>query len=153
MIAPAAGPGTRPGAVTVAGVVLIVFGVLVTLLGLLLVLGGVVIGSLGNAPDLQDQLGGIRPEFGPFIAVLGLILVSFGIAQIVSGIYVLPGRSWARITGLIVAVLGALLALVGVVPGNEDVNLVGIIIALAVLAGYVLTTWALITNGRWFASR
>jgi hypothetical protein len=143
---------SRPGAVTAAGVVLIVSGVLVGLLGLLFVLGGSLIGSMGDAPELQDQLAGVPPAFGGFIATIGLIVVIYGIAQIVTGIYVFPGKSWARIAGLILAVLGGLLALLGMLPGEQGVNAVGIVVSLLVVAAYAFTAWALATNGRWFGA-
>jgi hypothetical protein len=142
----------RPGAVTAAGVVLIVCGVLVGLLGLLFVLGGSLIGSMGDVPELQDQLAGVPAAFGGFIATIGLIVVIYGIAQIVTGIYVFPGKSWARITGLILAVLGGLLALLGMLPGEQGVNASGILVSLLVLAAYAFTAWALATNGRWFGA-
>jgi len=138
--------------VTAAGVILIVLGVIVGLLGLLFVLGGSLIGSIGDAPDLQDQLGGIPSAFGGFVATIGIIVVIYGLAQIVAGIYVFPGKSWARITGLILAVLGALFGLLGVIPG-EGSNAGGIVVSLVVLAAYAFSAWALATNGRWFAPR
>jgi hypothetical protein len=140
----------RPGAVTAAAVVLIVCGVLVGLLGLLFVLGGSLIGSMGDAPELQEQLGGVPAAFGGFIATIGLIVVVYGIAQIVTGIYVFPGKSWARIAGLILAVLGGLLALLGMFPSDQGVNAGGILVSLVILAAYAFTAWALATNGRWF---
>jgi hypothetical protein len=142
----------RPGAVTAAGVVLIVCGVLVGLLGLLFVLGGSLIGSMGDAPELQEQLGGVPAAFGGFIATIGLIVVVYGIAQVVTGIYVFPGKSWARIAGLILAVLGGLLALLGMFPSDQGVNAGGIIVSLVILAAYAFTAWALATNGRWFGA-
>jgi hypothetical protein len=148
-----AGRGARPGAVTAAGVVLIVLGVLIALLGILFVLGGSLIGNMGDAPELQDQLEGVPAAFGGILATIGVIVVLYGLGQIVTGIFVLPGRSWARIAGLILAVLGGLLALVGMLPSGQDgVNAGSILVSLVVLAAYAYTAWALATNGRWFAS-
>jgi hypothetical protein len=138
--------------VTAAGVMLIVLGVLISLLGLLFVLGGSLIGSVGNAPDLQEQLGGIPSAFGGFVATIGVIVVVYGIGQVATGIFVLPGKSWARIAGIILAVLGGLFGLLGLIPG-EGQNVGGAIVSLVVLLAYAFTVWALITNGRWFASR
>lgn len=142
-------PPSRPGQVAAAAVVLIVLGVIVALFGVAFVLFGSMFGSISSMPEFADQLGGLPPALGGFIATVGLVVLAYGILQVVAGIYVLPGKSWARITGLIVATLGALLGLALLLPGEESTT--GSVVAVIVLAAYVYVVWTLTTNGRWFA--
>ena len=142
----------RPAHVTAAAIVLIVLGVFITLGGLLVVLGGSLIGSLRDAPGFGDQLGNIPASIGGLLAVLGLIVVAYGVLQIATGIYALLGKSWARITGMILGVIGVLFSLAAVFPG-ESGTAGGVIVAVVVLGSYAYAVWAFTTNGRWFAPR
>jgi len=143
-------PLVRPGAVTGAAVVMIVIGVLVTLLGLLFVLFGTLLTGAANS-TFSDQFGNLAGAVGGVVAVFGGIVAAFGILEVFSGIYVLPGRSWARITAIILSVLGGLVSLGGVVGGRGANS--GIVFPLIFLVAYAFVIWALSVNGRWFAAR
>jgi len=136
--------------VTAAGVLMIVIGVLIALIGLVVVLGGSLIGSVGNRPDIATELGNIPASLGGFIAAIGAVVVAYGALELVSGIFVLLGRGWARITAIILAVLGVLFSLPGLF-GN-GVRSGGVVIPLALLVAYLFVIWALSVNGRYFAA-
>lgn len=141
----------RPGIVTAAGITLIVLGILTLVLGLFLLVGvGLFAGAAGSIPE--SQVPAAPAMFG---AVAGMILVilvivaAFGIVQLVSGIRVLGGRSWARWAGIVVSAIAGLFALAGL-AGNEG----GSVVLNLVLAGAnAFAIWALASSGSWFAVR
>jgi hypothetical protein len=118
----------RPGQVTAAAVILIVLGVLVSLFGVLALLAAAVFPTMADSPEFRDQLG-------PMAAA--------------AGIFVLSGRTWARIVGLIVAVLGILFSLVGVLPGQNSAATN--VISLVMLLAYGFVAWILASRGSWFS--
>ncbi|HEY7463080.1 MAG TPA: hypothetical protein VH987_01405 [Candidatus Limnocylindria bacterium] len=142
----------RPGMVTAAGIVMIVLGVLVTLFGLLFLIAGAFVGGAGNA--IETQVPGLPANMAGAVAgviiVFAIIFLAFGILDIVAGANVMGGKGWARITGIVLAVILGLLSLLGL--GNPDQG-GGIIITLLLIAANVFVIWALVTTGSWFASR
>lgn len=150
---PAAQPPARPGRLIAAAVILIVAGVLVGLIGALIALSGALFGTLSRTPEFQAELGRVPDAFGPFLAVVGGLVLLYGIVAAVSGIRILSGRSWARITGLVVAILGLMLTLAGVVPGANGFAGVSTIVSLAFLVAFAYVTYVLMTDGRWFTVR
>jgi hypothetical protein len=139
----------RPGQVTAAAVLLIVLGVLVALFGLLAVVAGAAFPSVAESAEFREQLGDLSPAFGGLLLTVGIIVLTYGVLQVLTGIYVLPGKSWARITGLIVAVLGILFSLLGVRPG-EGSGGGTVVFFVALLAAYVFVAWVLASRGAWF---
>ena len=149
-------PGTdRPGSVTAAAIILLIFGVLVSLGGVLALIGGAALGSGG--------LGGLGGALGGAVAVFGVILLAFGVLEIITGINLFGGKSWARIVGFILAGLGVLFSLFGLIgsfstPTATDFagtqatgpSVVNIIVNLVVLAAYAYVIYALATAGRYF---
>jgi hypothetical protein len=137
----------RPGIVTGAGIVLIVLGSFTLLLALILLLVvGLFAGAAGSLPAEAD-MPGIGPLVGAFaglIFVLVAIVGGFGALQLVSGIKVLGGRNWARITGIVVAAISGLFALAGL--GDQG----GQFFSLAMLLANGFVIWALATTGGWF---
>jgi hypothetical protein len=143
-----ASPPARPAAVTAAAIVVIVIGVLVTLLGLLVVLVAGLLGSVGYG-GFGTQFGNLPAAVGGLFAIIGVIFAAFGVLEVVSGIYILSGRAWARITAIILSVLGGLFSLTSVASAQQGTVFFPIIFLLA----YVFVIWALAVNGRYFASR
>lgn len=140
-------PEGRPGHVTAAAIALIVLGVIVGLVAVLLLVIGLTFETLVSEPVFNDQLGDVSPEAGGVFVVMGFLFLGHGVLQVVSGIFILPGRAWARITGLVAGVLGTLLALIGVLPGQAGgVN----IFFMLILIAYVYAVWVLISSGGWF---
>ena len=156
---PYAGPpaGARPGSVTGAAVVLIILGVLYALIGVLVVVGG------GAASDLFG--GGVA---GAAIAI-GVVIIAYGVLDIISGIKVLGLSPGWRIGGIVLTAIGALLALLGTIgafAGSDELQIDpntlefttvstgpsagGIIFGLLFLAGNVIAMILLIRSGRAF---
>jgi hypothetical protein len=139
----------RPAPVTAAAVIMIVLGVLVGLFGALSLLAGAVFPSISETADFRDQFGNISSALGGLLLVIGILLLGFGVAQVITGIFVLPGRPWARMSGLVLAVLGILFSLVGVLPGEGNAG--GSIVFAILLLAYAFSAWVLASKGSWFA--
>jgi hypothetical protein len=151
--APPATAASRPGLLTAAGVTLIVLGALTLLIGLLLLLGAALFaGAAGNVTPQAEVpgLGGMLGAFAGIILVVMIIVLGFGALQLVTGIKVLSGRPWARVTGIVVGVIGGIFALAGI--GGEDAG-GGVIISLALAAANAFVVFALATGGDWFRGR
>ncbi|HKO32940.1 MAG TPA: hypothetical protein VJY85_04270 [Candidatus Limnocylindria bacterium] len=142
----------RPGAITAASIILIIFGVILGLLGLLVMLGGALFPAIKDSPELADQLGSVPASFGMFILVLGAIMTAWGSLQVVAAIFVLARRTWARITAMILAILGALIGLATIIPGENGLTPVGATISLLFVGGHAFAIWALTSQGRWFSA-
>jgi hypothetical protein len=155
--APASGPvvpaAARPGSVTAAGVILIVIGILTLLLGLLVLLGGALFaGAAGGALEFPDTPGvpaGMVGAFAGFFLVFAVIVLAWGAIQILAGIKVMSGRGWARITGIVLAVIGILLSLGGLAGGEPSSTIISVVL----IAANAFVIWALASSGSWFASR
>jgi len=148
-----AGVMPRPGLVTGAAITMIVIGALILLLGLFFLIAGAFVG--GAAKQLNDStpgFGGMAGAFAGVIIVVAVILLAFGILDIVAGANVLGGRSWARITGIVVAAILGLLSLPGLFGGGNN-NGGGIVVSVIVVAANAFIIWALATTGGWFATR
>jgi len=145
----AAPPPERPGPVTASAIILIALGGLLVLLGLLFVLTAPIMGDLANDPDFVEQFGDISDSLQSFALTLGVVMGLFGAVQLVAGAFVLMLRTWARVTGMICAVLGGLFALLFVFSGQP----VSAFIGLIVVAGYGYAFWALTTRGTAFGAR
>lgn len=135
--------------VTAAAIVMFVLGGLITLFGLLMLLLGGLLGGAASGMDFR------APGFGTFfgaaagvLIVFAIILLAIGILDIVAGAGVMGGRSWARVTGIVLAVILAIFSLGGLGGngGSQGVSWVWLI-----ANGFVI--WALATAAGWFAAR
>ncbi len=143
----------RPAAVTAAAIALIVLGALIGLGGLLFTLLGALVGAVGEVPpELSDQLGSLSLNaVGGLAIVVGLALAAFGAVSVASGIGALVGRSWARVAGMIAALLGTIFSLTGIFPVSDGA-LAGGIVSLLLVATYAFSAWTLITSAGWFTT-
>lgn len=140
----------RPGMVTAAGIVMIVIGALITLFGLLSMLVGGILGGAASGIDFQAPgFGGFAGAAAGALIVFALILLAIGILDIVAGANVMGGRGWARITGIVLAVILALFSLSGLGSGDGT----GTVFSLIWLAANAFIIWGLATSGSWFAAR
>ncbi|MGH2392829.1 MAG: DUF7144 family membrane protein [Candidatus Limnocylindria bacterium] len=140
----------RPGIVTAAGITLIVLGILTMLLGLVLLIGaGLFAGAAGSIPETAEMpgVGGMFGAFAGAIFLITFIVIGFGVLQLVSGINVLGGRGWARVTGIVIAIIAGVIALAGI--GARD----GAVISLALVVANAFVVYALATTGSWFVPR
>jgi len=130
----------RPGLVTWGSITLIALGALTAVIGLVLLLGGAVISS-----DPRVLIG------------VAIVLLLWGAAEIWAAIKALAGRNWARITGIVLAGLGALFTFLGILGSlfavSADAGVSGLILNVALLAAYAFAIYAYATAGRWFSSR
>jgi hypothetical protein len=174
--------GGTSGTVVAAGVILLVISALAALLGILLLLGGALMGQItslspGDSGLTQDQLDALAGMGRTFILVFGGVGLVVALSHLLSGIGVLRRRSWARILGLVMSVLGLLiwaLILVGTLAASgqpvsaeyladrgltlEEYQaitrtgwIVGVSISGIVLAAYTFVLVVLIRQGREFA--
>jgi hypothetical protein len=74
------------------------------------------------------------------------------VLEILAGSFVLGRRSWARITAIVLAILGTLAGVALSLQGEAGINLVRITFLLAFTGGHAFTVWALSRTGAWFAS-
>jgi len=170
------------GTVVAAGVILLVIAALAGLLGILALLGGAIMAQMpvldGSESGLtQEQLDAVMSMGRTFILVFGGVALVIGLAHLMSGIGVLRRRSWARILGLVMSVLGVVLwalILVGtLLASGQPVSaeyladrgltleeyqaiartgwIVGVSLSGIALAAYTFVTVVLIRQGREFA--
>lgn len=143
----------RPGRVTAAAIVLIVLGALFLLFGL----GALAVGVAGEA--MAPGIGEMAGFLAGAAIVFAIILLALGVLQILSGAMSLGGRSWARFTGMIVALLMLLLLVLGLAgtlttPGAMEAGgPLNLVINLVIAAAYAFVVWGLATSGHWFSAR
>jgi len=148
LASPAVAPSARPGMITAAGIIMIAVGALIVLLGLfLLLVGAVVGGATGLAESQMPGFSSFSGAVTGVLIVLAIIPLAIGILEIVAGAKVLSGRSWARITGIVLAVLLGLIGL-GSLGGRD-----GIAFGVAWIAANAFVVWVLATTGSWFGAR
>jgi hypothetical protein len=149
---PAAMAAQRPGLVTGAGVTMIVLGALIVLFGLFALIAGVFVGGAANQINIQTPgFNGFGGAVAGVIIVIALIFLAVGILEILAGANVLGGRSWARITGIVLAAMIGLLSLPGLFNGGNNGG--GVVFSLIFVAANAFIIWALATTGSWFAAR
>ena len=142
---PAAGASTAaavrphtPGVVIASGVILLVLAVLALLWTVLFFVYGALITSITSAVQSDPQeFGSVR--FGPMaeamrpvLYAVAFVIFCLALAPLAAGIGVLGRRGWARITGLVLAVLGL------------GANLLGLV---SILASASYTRQELLNNG------
>jgi hypothetical protein len=148
---PRVSQAARPAPVTLSVVLLIIFGAMLALFGLVFVLVGAMFGTLRVQPEMVDQLGPLPESFGGVILGLGLVVLVWGALEVIAAAFVLRRHSWARITAIVLAILGALAGLALSLPG-ERVNPVGMTVTLAFMGGHAFAIWALSRSGSWFSA-
>lgn len=139
-------PPARPGGVTFAGVFMIILGILSLIFAAFAFLGTAVVGGAG-----LGQAGGV---FAGIIGFFAIILLIWGLANIIGGAGALQGKSWGRVTGIVVSVIAVVLGalgLLGSLSGGVDAS--SLIINLVILVGYAYAAWALYQAGSYFAFR
>lgn len=147
----ATGPA-RPSGVTLAGVFYIAVGVLVTLFGFGVLVVGQAIGGLEGVlevPGLAGAASGV-------VTVLAALILVLGILFFVSGVGVLLGKNWARLIGMTVGVIGAVigvLSVIGALSQLEEIGIAGLLIWVLITILFIASVWALGRSGTYFAYR
>jgi hypothetical protein len=113
----------RSGWVTTTAVVLFVAGALSGLVGLVFLILGLAGGSaftdlMTGQPGMPEDVDieAMSRVVTGVMGVIGAITLAWAAAHVAAGVGILAGRGWARVTGMVVSILGflvSLLALVG----------------------------------------
>lgn len=143
-------PVTRPRIVTAGSITLIVLGALSLLIGVVSLLFGVVLAG-GDAAEIAPGLEGIMGPFGGMLIFIAILVLIYGALEIWAGINALGGRSWARVTGIVLSVIGAALFVGGLLGATEEGA--NPVLNIVFIAAYVFVIFALATGGRWFGAR
>lgn len=145
---PPPGPPARPGLVTTAAIVLIVLGVLTAIVGVFALLAASLFSSGMDIPGMEQFGEGAAGAVGGALVVIGAVIIVFGVLQVVSGINLFSARSWARILGIVLAVIGGLFGLLAAIPSSSANS--SPVFGLILLVAYAFTVWVLATTGRYF---
>ena len=154
--APVATYPTNP-LVVIAGVVLLIIGVLVTLIGTIALLAGAMLTSIleeltsAEFIPMADVTG-----FTTVILVVAGIILLVGILHLISSLGIFMHKGWARAIGVVLAVLGTLAGVLGIVSGLEVGGAEpegGVGAAVVTAVGYGFTLFALIAGGSHFERR
>jgi hypothetical protein len=156
--APAAWPPAAAGAMAVgpttsvlvvlAGIFLLIVGILTFGLGSLFGLLGGLLATAGTSESGLEVFGPI----GGLVAGLAFLVVFWGLLEIIASIGMFIHRGWGRALGLIVGVVGVAfmaLALVGTLTASES-SAGGTGFSLVLAVGYGFTVLALVTGGEHF---
>jgi hypothetical protein len=107
------GPAKRPGWVTFVAVYYFIVAGFSLLVGLVALLAG---GML--AAYFEEGAGEWGDIIGTLVAVVGVIVLLFGALALVVGLNVLKGRGWARITAMVLAIVGLVFSGLSVLVGD-----------------------------------
>ena len=133
----AAAAGKRTTISLVAGILLIIGGILGGLAGLAVAaFGNALVRSLEDMGTMPEMEGVNMTEFmSGFVVFFGIIILAYSLAYLIAGIGVVRSRDWGRVLGLIVGILSGLIWLSGLgstnQPGAGD-SIVGTLIALGI---------------------
>lgn len=94
-----------------AGIVLVIFGLIVTAVGAIAVIGGQTIVNLFGTGAQGDALRSA-------VTIIAVIILVIGILHLLSGIFTFAHRSWARWVGVILGALGVLFGIASVLGGT-----------------------------------
>lgn len=123
--------GGRTTLAAIAGVMLLILGLLGGLMGLFVaVVGGSIVSSLGDLVAIEgiNDPGSI---VGGMVAFFGIIVVVYSLVYVIGGIGILRSRGWGRVMGLTVGILSGLIWLGGL--GQSDTaNLPFTVVMLAI---------------------
>lgn len=145
-------PVRRPGMVTAGSITLIVLGALSLLGGVLFMLGGALFAGADSADaGVPPGLEGMAGAFAGMLIFIAILILIYGALEIWAGINALGGRSWARITGIVLSVIGAALFIGGLLGATEEGA--SPVLNIIFIAAYLFVIFALATGGRWFGAR
>jgi hypothetical protein len=129
--------GGRTVLAAIAGVALLILGILGALFGLLFFAVAGMVGSLGQGGFFDEVPGmpaGFETAIGGFVAVLGVIVIVYSLLYVFGGIGVLRSRGWGRVLGLIVGIISGLIWIGGVTSPAAGVERSSVIFAVVMLA-------------------
>ncbi len=141
-----AAPAERPVGTTLAAIYLIVMGVLFGLFGACV---GLIGGTFAGVDVGTGDGGNPFAALGVGVALFGIIVLVVGILSIVAGAGIMSRKGWARWTGVVVAVvLAVIAALIGVAALDGSAGGGTFFLVVAVL--YALSAYALFAARQYF---
>jgi hypothetical protein len=144
---PSYGPETSV-AVVLAGVALLLYGLLWLLFGA----GLLLLRNVNELPGAENvDLSPYRDAF----TVIGLTVLVIGLLHVISAIFIWAHRAWARYLGLVLAVLGSLFFVFGLLglASNTGADPQSQLTGLVFFLFYPLSVIALAMGGRHFRPR
>lgn len=135
--APVGDPDKRPGTVTAAGIITIVFsGLSLVLFGFftlgLLVAKDSILDEIRKNPDFQDVNISADSAYGAVVAVIGVFAL-WSLIALVLGIFVLRRSNGARITLVISSAVTALISLLAITSGITAITLIAAVATIVLL--------------------
>jgi hypothetical protein len=138
--------------VVLAGIFLLVVGLLTFGMGGILLLGSALFSAAEGATELETVVGGdLAGAFAGMFAVIGIVTLLWGLFEMIGAFGMFAHRGWGRAIGFVVGALGLLLwgfsffSALGSGAESGSLAFSGIL-----LAGYGLTVIALITGSSHF---
>jgi hypothetical protein len=119
------GPGQRTVLALIAGIIMVVGGILFGLAGLgIAIIGPSVINSLGDIGQIPGMDGVDAGALASGImSFVGILILVFALTYLIGGIGVIRNRGWGRNLGLILGIIGGLLYLGGLAsPSTPEVR-------------------------------
>jgi hypothetical protein len=100
--------------VALSGILLIIIGLLVGLVGVIFLVVGAAAKSfidtaIANSNTTAADTTGLANFVEGILAALGIIIGLYGLGELISGIGILAKRQWARILGLMLALIAGVL--------------------------------------------
>jgi len=143
--------------VTLAGVVLLVIGILVTLAGVGLMAVGLLARAafetaVQNADPVDYSVDAVRVFEGIFV-FLGVIVVVYGLGELIAGIGVLLKRQWGRLLGVLLSFIAGLLTTLvglGALSRSSGATRTGVVVFVVFAVAYWFVVVALARGGQAF---
>jgi hypothetical protein len=151
----------RPIALTVAAILMTLFGLLVALVSLPVFLGG----SLLSGQAIPGLPSGVTTQsISGAITIVGVVILVIGILCLYAGLGGFAGRQSARLLGIILGVIFLLFSILGLVsafsaPSSVTANGTtvntgsSIIVSVVFVVVWAFIVYAYIAAGRWFSAR
>lgn len=128
--------GGRTTLAAIAGVMLLILGLLGGLMGLFVaVVGGSIVSSLGDLVAIEG-INDPGSVIGGMVAFFGIIVVVYSLVYVLGGIGILRSRTWGRVMGLTVGILSGLIWLGGL--GQSDTANLPFTIVMLGIHAYVV---------------
>ncbi len=143
--------------VSLAGVLLLVIGVLVGLAGVGLMAVGLVARAafetaIQNADPVDYSVDAVRVFEGIFV-VLGVIVAVYGLGELIAGIGVLLKRQWGRLLGILLSFIAGLLTTLvalGALSSSNGTTRTGVVVFVVFAVAYWFVVVALARGGQAF---
>jgi len=131
-----------PNAIKIVTGLLIVHFVLCLIVGIGLIATGAMISAAKPGSDVWSKIDeafekiGRNPTqedveaIGSFTTVLGVIVIAFGIAEVIAAIFLYNGKSWARFLGIAAATIEVIFSLI---IWADLITIIGLIFGIPIL--------------------